>query len=221
MGGTRMDILVFILTLGIIITLHEFGHLIAAKIFGVYCREFSIGMGPKLTSFKGKETEYSLRAIPIGGYVAMAGEPDEDDRMPDNLPHERTLPGIKPWRRIIIYLAGIMMNILLFIVAFTIFFSVVGIDNPEMPTSTVYQVQENSPAHLSGILAGDTIVEIIKDGQSYPISDFQDLQEVTSGNTQTVTYVIERNNEKINVDLTPEYDDASDRYLIGVAFETP
>ena len=221
MGGTRMDILVFILTLGIIITLHEFGHLIAAKIFGVYCREFSIGMGPKLTSFKGKETEYSLRAIPIGGYVAMAGEPDEDDRMPDNLPHERTLPGIKPWRRIIIYLAGIMMNILLFIVAFTIFFSVVGIDNPEMTTSTVYQVQENSPAHLSGILAGDTIVEIIKDGQSYPISDFQDLQEVTSGNTQTVTYVIERNNEKINVDLTPEYDDASDRYLIGVAFETP
>lgn len=216
-----MDIIVFILTLGIIITLHELGHLIAAKIFGVYCREFAIGMGPKLTSFKGKETEYSLRAIPIGGYVAMAGEPDEDDQMPEGLPFERTLPGIHPLKRIVIYLAGIIMNILLFIVAFTIFFSIVGVDNPELTTSTISMVQENSVAHEAGIIVGDKIVEIINDGQSYVINDYKDLQEATMGNTDEITYVIERDGKIESYDLVPEFDESSGRYLVGIGFETP
>ena len=71
-------IILFILLLSVIIIIHEFGHFIAAKLFNVYVQEFSIGMGPKLFSRKGKETEYSLRALPIGGFVAMAGDSSDE-----------------------------------------------------------------------------------------------------------------------------------------------
>ena len=71
-----MTIIYFILLLSVIVVVHEFGHFIVAKLFNVYCYEFSIGMGPKLWSKKGKETTYVIRALPVGGYVAMAGEND-------------------------------------------------------------------------------------------------------------------------------------------------
>ena len=75
---TLINIIVFILILGIVVLIHEFGHFITAKSFGVYCSEFSIGMGPKLFSKKIGETEYEIRALPIGGFVSMAGEADNE-----------------------------------------------------------------------------------------------------------------------------------------------
>ena len=75
---TLINIIVFILILGIVVLVHELGHFVTAKLFGVYCSEFSIGMGPKLFSKKIGETEYEIRALPIGGFVSMAGEADND-----------------------------------------------------------------------------------------------------------------------------------------------
>ena len=75
---TLINIVVFILILGIVVLIHELGHFITAKSFGVYCSEFSIGMGPKIFSRKKGETEYEIRALPIGGFVSMAGEADND-----------------------------------------------------------------------------------------------------------------------------------------------
>ena len=74
-----MQIIVFILGLSLLITIHELGHFIIAKIFGVYCHEFSIGMGPAIFSIKKGETKYSVRWLPIGGYVSMAGEEVNQD----------------------------------------------------------------------------------------------------------------------------------------------
>ena len=74
---TIINILVFFVILGAIVLIHELGHFLTAKLFGVYCAEFSIGMGPKLFSKKKGETDYQIRALPIGGYVAMAGEADQ------------------------------------------------------------------------------------------------------------------------------------------------
>ena len=115
------NLFLYIVMLGLIVTLHELGHLLAAKAFGVYCKEFSFGFGPKIFSHQGKETEYNLRAIPLGGFVAMAGDSDNDLETKveiDDLPPERTLTGIARWKRVIIMLAGIMMNMIL---AFTIY----------------------------------------------------------------------------------------------------
>ena len=79
-----MKIIVFLLGLSVLITIHELGHFIVAKLFGVYCHEFSIGMGPAIYSFKKGETKYSIRWLPIGGYVSMAGEEVNSETNKDN-----------------------------------------------------------------------------------------------------------------------------------------
>ena len=91
---TLINIVVFILILGIVVLIHELGHFITAKSFGVYCSEFSIGMGPKIFSRKKGETEYEIRALPIGGFVSMAGDADNDIEECKDVPSERTLRGI-------------------------------------------------------------------------------------------------------------------------------
>ena len=73
-----LNLLLFIVILGFIVLVHEFGHFIFAKMNGVYVYEFAIGMGPKLFGKKGKETEYTIRAIPIGGFCQLAGEEGEE-----------------------------------------------------------------------------------------------------------------------------------------------
>lgn len=101
-------ILLALFVFGLLVMIHELGHFLAARAFGVGVNEFSIGMGPKLFSKKGKkhDTVYSLRALPIGGYVSMVGEDEESDA-PDAF-------GAKSvWKRILIVIAGPMMNILL------------------------------------------------------------------------------------------------------------
>lgn len=120
-----MTIIYFLLLLSIIICIHELGHLLAAKLFGVYCYEYSFGMGPALLQKKGKETIYSIRALPIGGFVSMAGEPDGDEAYPDVVvPEGRRLTEIARWKRIIVMLAGVTMNFLLALFLFSmIFFS--------------------------------------------------------------------------------------------------
>ena len=109
-----VNLLCFVLILGAIVIVHEFGHLLAAKKFGVYCKEFSIGMGPLLWQKQKGETAWSIRALPIGGFVAMAGEDEESDEKDElDIPFERTLNGIKPWKQVIVMAAGAFMNVLL------------------------------------------------------------------------------------------------------------
>lgn len=110
--GKVWPILVAILAFLIIIMIHEFGHFIFAKILGVKVNEYAIGFGPVLLKWQGKETKYSLRLVPFGGFCAMEGEDDESD-------NPRGFCNKKPWRRLIIILAGAFFNIILgFIIVF-------------------------------------------------------------------------------------------------------
>ncbi len=116
-----VTIIILLVMLGILISTHEAGHLFMAKRFGVYCDEYSIGFGPKLFSHKkkGGETTFSLRAIPLGGYVSMYGEginddkDDEEDNKFANIPPERSLEGIAAWKKCLILVAGITVNLVL------------------------------------------------------------------------------------------------------------
>ena len=99
-------IVIGILIFELIIFIHEFGHFITAKKFGVQVNEFAIGMGPKLFQFEKGETKYSIRLLPIGGYCAMEGENEESD-------NERALINKPVWQRMIIVLAGAFNNIVL------------------------------------------------------------------------------------------------------------
>lgn len=116
---TILYILLFLVFLSVLIIIHELGHLIAAKTFKVYCLEYSIGMGPLLFKHKRKngETQFSLRAIPFGGYVSMYGEGVE---LPPGVEVDpsRSLNNIKAWKRAIVLLAGVTMNAVLALVFF-------------------------------------------------------------------------------------------------------
>ena len=92
-----------ILLFGFLIAIHEFGHFILAKWNGVYVYEFALGMGPKICGFKKGETEYNLRAIPIGGFCQLAGE-DLDTDDDKKIPKEKRLQNKKPWQRFLIML---------------------------------------------------------------------------------------------------------------------
>lgn len=211
-----MVILYFILVFGSIIVIHELGHLIAAKAFGVYCEEFAFGMGPKLFSKKGKETTYSVRLLPIGGYVAMAGEPDATFDQTE-IPIERTIKGIAKWKQIIIMLAGVFMN---FVLALVLFITV-NLINPytQLPAPPVIsEVVEGGVAAEATFMANDEIIEVIyPSGDVVKPTNFSEIgMYFPLFPEQEITFIVKRGNENLTLKATPIHDEQSNRYLIGV-----
>lgn len=191
---TVLDILVFIISLGILIIIHELGHLTTAKIFKVYCYEFSIGMGKSLYTHKpdakkGQETAFSIRAFPIGGYVAMAGEDLEDAEGVDKsivVPRERTIEGISRWKRIIIMFAGVFMNFLLAYILFFINYAAVPQTVAYYSSNEVFVV-ENSKASAAGMEDYDAIESIQQDFFFRNPDGLYDEEADASTGLQTVT----------------------------------
>jgi len=129
-----MNILLIILIFGVIVFFHELGHFIVAKLNKIAVTEFAIGMGPAIVSFKRKETKYSLRILPIGGYCLMVGEDEESE--------DENAFGNKPiWARMLVVAAGPCFN---FILAFV--FSIILIHYTGCDPSTLSTVVEGSPA---------------------------------------------------------------------------
>jgi len=204
--------LYFILVLGVIVLIHEIGHLITAKFFNVYCKEFAIGMGPKIFSKKFNETEYSIRALPLGGFVAMAGEEGVDD----NVPFERSILGIAPWKRMIVMLAGIFMN---FVLAFIIFVGIYAYQGyaVEAPKPIVAGTIENSPAEAAGFLANDEIKKIsFSDGTSVIPKDFYEIITYIQMYTDTTTFLVNRDGIDLSISVTPELIVEENRYYLGI-----
>lgn len=118
-----LNIIYFLIALSVLVCIHELGHLSMAKLFDVYCDEFSIGFGPAIYQHKPKgmnkkhnrpkETKISIRCLPLGGYVAMAGEGMEDVEELKNIPANRFLQGVSKWKRAIIMVAGVTLNFIL------------------------------------------------------------------------------------------------------------
>ena len=153
-------IVIGVLLFEFIIFAHEFGHFITAKRSGVQVNEFALGMGPKLISFKKGETRYSLRAFPIGGFCAMEGE----DQSSDN---PRAFTNAKVWKRMIIIVAGAVMNIL---VGFVLMF-VVTINQTSFVGTTVTKFTPDSYTANSGLQVGDKIVSV----GGYSVANSRDL----------------------------------------------
>ncbi len=191
--------------LGIMILVHELGHFAAAKWFGVRVDVFSIGFGKRLAGFRRGGTDYRISALPLGGYVKMAGESPLESRSgaPDEfMSHPR-------WQRFVIALAGPAMNIMLAVVLLTGVFMVhyehpVYLDQP----AVVGWVLENSPAAKAGIEQGDRIVRI--DGQQNP--NWEDvLLKVAVTSKGPLDVAIQRGNEILEKQVQPERD-AGDQY---------
>ena len=155
--STILYILLFILCLSSLIMVHEAGHLAMAKAFKVYCFEYSIGFGPKLFSRKRKngETYFSLRAIPLGGYVMMYGEAESiPENFEGNIPEERSLMKINKWKRAAVLVAGVFMN---FILAIFIFFIAETCCTQYSYFAGKTQIKDNSVAYNAGLRNDDLI----------------------------------------------------------------
>ena len=150
-----LSILLFIVSLGALITIHEAGHLSMAKLFKVYCHEFSIGFGPKLLKVKkqGHETYFSIRAVPLGGYVSMYGEGAEEFEEFKNIPQERSLEGVRKWKKALIVSAGVILNAVLALILILI--SNLAFPLIQQTASTI--VKEDSVAYVAGVKTNDRI----------------------------------------------------------------
>lgn len=197
-----MYIIMAILGFSLLIIVHELGHFMLAKFNGIKVEEFSIGMGPEVFSKMGKETQYSIRLFPIGGFVKMLGEDEVSD-------DERSFSSKSPLRRISVILAGAIMNIILALILFGVVFSNNGFTLP-----VISDIVENSPAFKSGLQKGDEIVKI--DGTHvFTASDVSIGIQLSKG--EKIDLVVDRNGEKKAVTVTPELmkEDGVESYKIG------
>lgn len=201
-----MAILITVIGFGIMVFLHELGHFIAAKRFGVLVHEFAIGMGPKLFSFGKNETKYSLRLFPIGGYVKLEGENDLEEN--DN---PRSFSNLSPLKRIIVLISGALMNIVLGFIIFTVINLNVGI----MPTVVEYIPEEysNRQIHLT---EGDEVIRL--NNTRVRTNDDVTLFMSRRNDGEKISITFKRNDEEITIDdFSPIKTDAG--YKIGVKFK--
>lgn len=191
------SLLVFLL----VVMLHEFGHFAVAKLSGIKVNEFSIGMGPKIYQKQKGETFYSIRALPVGGYVAMEGEED-------NSHDPRAFNNVSIVKRMAVVLAGAFMNFVLAFIAFTLIFSIVGYGSSE-----IEKVISNSPADKAGIQSGDLIIKINEN----KVKDIYDINSIISKNQkEEMDFQINRGGNILNVKIKPEYSVENQMYLIGI-----
>lgn len=208
-----LTIIYFILILSVIVIVHELGHLIAAKKFNVYCKEFSIGMGPVIWQKQKDETAWSIRLLPIGGFVAMAGE----DGVDEDIPVERTLPGIHPWKQIIIMAAGAFMNIML---AWLIFIGITAYQGAvSIPGEPIIEnVVEGMAAEEAGFQNGDKILYIQNSKAELTPETSDDVVEFIQYYPETTTFTVLRDQEEITITMTPTLDEESQLYVLGVQY---
>ncbi len=192
-----------VVVLGVLIFVHELGHFLAAKSVDIEVPRFSIGLGPKLFGFRRGETEYVISWLPLGGYVKMAGMADEAVSAPleggmttDRTPSSRDFEAKPLWARTFVILAGVTMNWLFAVVAFTALTLQQGVVEPR-----VAEVVSESPAEESGLLAGDLMVAI--DGRRV-----RDPTQVTMAIEQRpgeeITVTVEREGVRLELRATPE-----------------
>lgn len=194
-----MTLIYFILILGITVMIHETGHFIFAKKAGVYVYEYSIGMGPRLFKWKRKndETEYSLRLLPIGGYVQLAGEDvNNDDK--SSIPKGKRLQDKTFLQNLMIMVAGVLFN---FILAITIFF-IVGLVNGYVNMKPIVdEVTIDSPAYIVGLQKGD----VIKSVNNHHINNTDKLMlELSVLKNENITLVVNRDNKDITMNIVAE-----------------
>jgi len=192
MSNVLSSVVAVVLGLGLMILVHEWGHFLAAKWFGVRVEIFSVGFGPRLWGRKRGDTDYRLSALPVGGYVKMAGDNPAEERAGD--PAEFLS---KPrWQRGLIAAAGPLMNVLLAVVLVTVLYKV-GIPQPAYLDDPVVLagVLKDSPAEAAGLAAGDRIVEL--NGVKNPTWNDAMLELSFTAPGKQVSLVVERDHMRL------------------------
>ena len=208
-----MSWLVSLLVLSALIFFHELGHYLAARAVGVYVEVFSIGFGKKLYSFRAWSTEWSISAIPLGGYVKMKGQDDSD---PTKKSYDKDSYNSKtPIQKIFILLAGPAAN---FVLAFVLYFAI-ALGGPNILSPVIGNVVKDSPAQIAGLQTNDTILSI--DGVK--ISTWKEMAEIISSSEGSLNLEIQRDSFIEFKILTPKitqtsniYSETVEKKMIGI-----
>ena len=210
------SIFIFILTLLVLVVIHELGHFLLAKKFGIKVEEFGFGLPPRIWGKRIGETLYSLNWIPYGGFVKLMGEDEVDAKV---LKNSRSFASQLVWKRIAVVVGGVLMNLFL---AWIIFYTVLIFQNfkiiyPSLtPGIFVGFIEKNFPAMESGIKIGDRILEIdgrklekLEDGKKF-------IQEKKGEAVEVKVAGIEGDNQRV-LNIKPKLAE-NGNFLIGVAF---
>lgn len=202
-----VTLLAVIFVFGLLIVGHEFGHFVAAKLSGIKVMEFSFGMGPRLIKIGKGETEYSVRAFPMGGFVKMMGEDEEVD-------DPRSFSSKRAPIKMLVIGAGPLMNIVISIIIFGIIAIAVGYTKPVV--KEYYRGSSGAveyPAEKAGIEPGDRIVSV-NGSRIFTYDDFRMIMYNNGG--RTLTLQVKRGEQLKSFSLTPQSDPESGGYLIGI-----
>lgn len=208
-----LSLIYFIIVLSVLVLVHEFGHFFAAKRLGVRVEKFSFGFGPKIFSFKIKDTEYLISAVPLGGYVKMAG--DEPGESLKGEPYE--FFSRKPLDRFKIIFAGPLLN---YILAFIIFSVIFMFGSPTM-TTEIGSLLKDYPAQKEGLVVGDKILAI--DGKK--VNYWEDMTDIIHKHTEGAMILsVRRNGNVFEKEIKPVVRQTKDIFgnevkisLIGIA----
>jgi len=197
-----MSWLVSLLVLSGLIFFHELGHYTAARLMGVYVEVFSIGFGKKLFTFRRWNTQWSISAIPLGGYVKMKGQDDSD---PTNVSYDDDSYNIKtPWQKIFILLAGPFAN---FLLAFILYFFI-ALGGPNILSPVIGEVVKDSPAFVAGLESNDTIRSI----NATEIATWKEMAEIISTSEGSLDLEILRAGFIEHKILTPELSESQNMF---------
>ena len=200
-----MTLILFIVIFGIVVISHEFGHFLLAKMNGIHVVEFSVGMGPTLLGFTKGDTKYSLKLLPIGGACMFEGEDGLNTQEGEE--SEGSFTKANVWARISTVLAGPIFNFILGAIVATIMIFMMQINLP------VIRVAEGGAAIEAGLQDGDKIVSL--NGEKIYLFEEMSLFNYVNGGKEILVQV-ERDGELVETTLTPKYDEANGRYMLGV-----
>jgi membrane-associated protease RseP (regulator of RpoE activity) len=199
-----MSVLAAIAVLAVLIVVHELGHFMAARLQGIHVNRFSIGFGPILWKYQGTETEYALRAIPLGGFVGFPDD-DPDSDIPENDPdllHNRPI-----FDRAIVISAGVIANLIFAYLVFVAQFTAIGVPNgfDYQAGVLVPQVMQESPAAQAGIRSGDIILAVNDQELGSSDAAIQGLMRtIQDSPNQPLDLTIRRGDRQVDVTVTPE-----------------
>ncbi len=212
-----MTLIIFFIILGLIIFIHEFGHFIFAKRAGIYVYEFSLGFGPKLLSFKRKNdpTEYMIKLIPLGGYVAMAGEDElvDNDNSKIKIKDDEKLYNKTFFQRFMVMIAGAMNNFILGIVLLFIMGLIYGTSTA---STTLSDIPKNGSLYEAGGRNGDVITKI----NGKKVKTYDDIQTYLAingeGNKVDIT-LKDKNNIENTYNIKPKLSKEDSKYYYGIS----